>query len=56
MILAETQYKTYNDKLLAIVKAFKTWRHYLEGRKHKIFIFTDYNTLHCFMYIKSLSF
>ena len=31
MILAETRYKTYDGKLLAIVKAFKTWRHYLEG-------------------------
>ena len=31
MISAETQYKTHNAELLAIVKAFKTWRHYLEG-------------------------
>ncbi len=27
MILAETRYKTYDDELLAIVEAFKTWRH-----------------------------
>lgn len=25
MILVETQYKTHNSKLLAILKAFKTW-------------------------------
>ncbi len=29
MILAETWYKTHNQELLAIVEAFKTWRHYL---------------------------
>ena len=31
MILAETRYKAHDGKLLAIVEAFKTWRHYLEG-------------------------
>ncbi len=45
MILAETRYETYNDELLAIVEAFKTWRHYLEGYKHKVLILTDYNNL-----------
>ena len=29
MILAETRYKTHNGELLVIVKAFKTWKHYL---------------------------
>ena len=29
MILAKTQYKTHNRELLAIIEAFKTWRHYL---------------------------
>ena len=45
MILAETRYETYNGELLAIIKAFKTWRHYLEGYKHEILVFTDYNNL-----------
>ena len=31
MILAETRYETHNGKLLAIVKTFKTWSHYLKG-------------------------
>ena len=31
MISAETRYETYDGKLLAIVEAFKTWRHYLKG-------------------------
>ena len=29
-IPAEIKYETYNGELLAIVEAFKTWRHYLE--------------------------
>ena len=55
IIPAETKYKTYNGKLLAIVKAFKTWRHYLEGCKHKVLVLTDHNNLRQFMDIKSLS-
>ena len=45
MIFAETGYKTYDTELLAIVEVFKTWRHYLEGCKHEVFILTDHNNL-----------
>ena len=31
IIPVETRYKIYNSKLSAIVKDFKTWKHYLEG-------------------------
>ena len=31
MIPAKTRYEIYNSKLLAIIEAFKTWKHYLEG-------------------------
>ena len=55
MIPAETRYKTYNGEFLVIVKAFKTWRHYLEGCKHKVLVLTDYNNLRQFMDTKSLS-
>ena len=34
MILAETQYKTHDGELWAIIEAFKTWQHYLEDCKH----------------------
>ena len=55
MILVKIWYKTHNGKLLAIVKAFKTWRPYLEGCKHEVLIFTDHNNFRYFMDRKSLS-
>ena len=55
MIPAKTRYKTHNGKLLAIIKASKTWRHYLEGSWYKVFMLIDYNKLQQFMDTKSLS-
>ena len=55
IIPAETRYKTHNGELLAIVEAFKTWKHYLEGSQHEVLVLTDYNNLHQFREIKSLS-
>ena len=55
MIPAETWYETHDEELLAIVEVFKTWQHYLEGCKHKFFMFTDHNNLQSFMDTKSLS-
>ena len=55
MIPAKTRYETYKDELLAIVKAFKTWRHYLEGCKHEVLDLTDHNNLRLFMDTKNLS-
>ena len=45
MIPAKTWYKTYNNKLLAIVEAFKIWRHYLKSCKHEVLVLTDHNNL-----------
>ena len=55
MIPAETWYKTHNGELLAIVKAFKTWRHYVKDCKHKVLVLIDHNNLRRFMDIRSLS-
>ena len=55
MIPAETRYETHNSELLAIVEAFKTWRHYLKGCKHEVLVLTDHNNLRRFMETKSLS-
>ena len=55
MIPAETRYETHDDELLAIVQAFKTWRHYLEGSQHEVLVLTDHNNLRQFIDTKSLS-
>jgi len=39
---AELNYDTHNKELLAIFEAFKTWRHYLASRHHRIDVITDH--------------
>ena len=56
MISTETRYETHDQELLAIIEAFKTWHHYLEGCKYEIFVLTDHNNLRQFMNTKNLSF
>ena len=55
MIPAEIRYETHDGEFLAIVKSFKTWKHYLEGSQHEVLILTDHNNLRQFMETKSLS-
>ena len=55
MIPAEMRYEMHNAKLLSIVKAFKNWRHYLEGCQYKVLVLIDYNNLRWFMDTKNLS-
>ena len=56
MIPAETCYETHNAELLAIVKAFKHWRYYLEGCQYKVLVLIDHNNLRRFINTKSFSF
>lgn len=53
MMLVETRYKTYNQKLLTIFKAFKTWHHFFKGCKFELFVFINYNNLCFFMDTKN---
>ena len=55
MILAEMRYETHDAKLLAIVKAFKNLRHYLEGYQYEVLVLTNHNKLCWFMDTKSSS-
>ena len=55
MILAGIRYETHNGELLAIIEAFKTWRHYLEESQHEVLVLTNHNNLRRFMKTKSLS-
>ena len=56
MIPAKTRYKTHDGELLAIIEAFKTWRHYLKDCKYEVLVLTDHNNLQRVIDTKSLSF
>ena len=55
MIPAEKSYETHDQELLAIVAAFKHWRHYCEGSSYPIEVLTDHNNLKGFMKVKILN-
>ena len=55
MILVETHYKTYDNKLVTIVEIFKTWHYYIKDCKNNVFVLKDYNNLYRFMIKKNLS-
>jgi hypothetical protein len=52
---AECNYDIHNREILAIVLALGHWRHYCEGAKHTITIFTDHRNLEVFMSTKILN-
>src|SRR5438034_771825 len=54
MIPTECNYDTYDKELLAIVKTFKHWRHYLEESRYPIEVLADYANLQYFMTMKEL--
>jgi hypothetical protein len=55
LISAETRYETHDQELLAIVAAFKHWRHYLSGAEHIVDVVTDHNNLVAFARVKQLN-
>ena len=52
---AECNYDIHDREMLAIVSAMQHWRHYLEGAKHTVTIFTDHKNLEVFMSSKVLN-
>lgn len=42
---AERNYQIYDKELLAVVRAFETWQHYLEGSPHVIQVISDHKNL-----------
>src|SRR5258708_39243744 len=52
---AEKNYDTHDKELLAMFKAFKNWRHFLEGSGEVIDTVTDHKNLEYFMTSKKLS-
>jgi len=52
---AEINYDVHNKELLAIVEAFKKWRHYLEGVAIPVEVYMDHKNLTYFLETKTLS-
>ena len=51
----ELNYDTHNKELLAILEAFQTWHHYLEGSMTPVDIVTDHKNLEYFSTSKVLT-
>ena len=52
---AEQNYDIHDKELLAIVDAFKHWRHYLQGARHEVSVITDHKNLTAFTTTKALN-
>ena len=51
----ERNYDVHDKEMMGIMHALEAWRHYLEGCKHKIEIWTDHRNLEYFMSAKKLN-
>ena len=52
---AECNYEIHDKELLAIVKAFQKWRHYLAGNQATVQVITDHQNLQYFITTKVLN-
>lgn len=52
---AECNYEIYDKEMLAIISAFKEWRHYCEGSQYPITVLCDHENLQYFKTTKQLS-
>lgn len=52
---AEHNYEISDKELLAIKAAFETWRHFLEGARHSIQVFTDHKNIEYLWFVKTLT-
>jgi RNase H-like domain found in reverse transcriptase/Reverse transcriptase (RNA-dependent DNA polymerase) len=50
----QRNYSTGDQEMLAIVMAFKEWRHYLDSPAHRTIVMTDHEALQSFMTTKNL--
>ncbi|EAL20633.1 hypothetical protein CNBE2980 [Cryptococcus deneoformans B-3501A] len=55
MLPAKLNYPIHDKEMLAIVLAFKGWRHYFKGARETIRVYTDHRSLEYFMITKQLS-
>ena len=52
---AELNYQIHDKELMAIVAACEEWRHYLEGARFPITVYTDHKNLVYFITTKALN-
>jgi len=51
----EQNYEIHNKEMLAIIRALEEWRHFLEGARHLVEIWTDHKNLEYFITAKKLN-
>jgi len=51
----ERNYEIHDKEMLAIIHALEEWRHFLEGARHPVEIWTDHKNLEYFMTAKKLN-
>jgi hypothetical protein len=51
----ERNYEIHNTKMLAIIRGLEEWRHYLEGARHPVEIWTDHKNLEYFRVAQKLN-
>jgi hypothetical protein len=51
----ERNYEIHDTEMLAIVRALEEWRHYLEGARHSVEIWTDHKNLEYFRIAQKLN-
>jgi len=51
----EQNYEIHDKEMLAIIRVLEEWRHFLEGARHPVEIWTDHKNLEYFMMAKKLN-
>ena len=51
----ERNYKIHDKEMLTIIHVLEEWRHFLEGARHPVEIWTDHKNLEYFMTAKKLN-
>jgi hypothetical protein len=51
----ERNYEIYDTEMLAIIRGLEEWRHYLEGSRHPVEIWTEHKNLEYFRVAKKLN-
>ena len=51
----ERNYEIHDKEMLVIIQALEEWRHFLEGTRHLVEVWTDHKNLQYFMTAKKLN-